>query len=175
MQAIVSEPRVSFDVGNEPTRVNFMLVCDSFDAVEKAMRVYHRLSQDCSEDLVFNRRFFEFRELREDTHARRGIRAAALADVVIVACKSELPSFVKDWIDEWSAQRNLEDGALVGLVAAEAGEGRSDVHSYLTATAAKARMDYFPGEFSSKTNHPFSIAGTAPNRRPEFMCFGINE
>lgn len=76
---------------------------------------------------------------------------AAHADMVILSTGdlSALPWEMQEWLDEWSAQRSADEGALVAVFnksSKSLASGRNAVRDQLAQLAQQMHMDFFSSE-----------------------------
>jgi hypothetical protein len=61
---------------------------------------------------------------------------------------AELPSAMKEWLDEWTSQRDAEEGALVAIFNRAKGPTppRNGIRDHLAEIAQQLHMDFFSSE-----------------------------
>jgi hypothetical protein len=112
--------------------------------------------------------WWSFAELADSTSSRNALSKASMADVVVFACGSSIPSPIAHWIESWLYQRGDREGALAFLTEPTSGSTRSDI--LLRATARRAGMDYltevpqdfaykFPDSLESYTDRAHQVTG----------------
>src|SRR3954470_15578328 len=69
-------------------------------------------------DIQVRRRVVNINQARTPRSLAAAARDAARADMVIVSTRdgSELPGEMQRWLDEWSAKRSADEGALVAIL-----------------------------------------------------------
>ena len=99
-----------------------------------------------------------FSELEDEAGCREAEAKCAEADLIVFATRpeTELPDFVRHWMEGWVTRRGEREGALIGLNDPAAGStsGAPGKFCYLRSVAHRAGMDYL-------TNVPEQL-GAAP-------------
>lgn len=131
---------------------NFKVVVayDDNAASSPALRTCDYVIQQLGEDIEVRRKVVDFNQTTPQRRAAAA-RDAAKADMVIVATREdeELPTPMQEWMDEWAANRSMNEGALVAILNRTAPAGANPrVRDQLASVARQAHMDFFSSEVS---------------------------
>jgi hypothetical protein len=122
---------------------------DDPDARQRAMRICDDMVARFWPEMEFQVHWCSFEQLSDKGAATEATRHAATASMVIIAVNAadDLPAPVKAWADEWSAQRQGLEGALIALVNGDPeSSGCQTTHHHLRHVAHRAGMDYLTDE-----------------------------
>lgn len=99
-------------------------------------------------DAEFDCLWVAFQGLENGELAKDAAVNAAKADLVIFSAHAgrELPDSVKQWIESWLPNKNLEETALAALVGLPTDDQRgiTPIHVYLQDVAERGHMDFLP-------------------------------
>ena len=97
------------------------------------------------------------------------------ADIVIFSAHSnELPTYIREWVENWLPCKNLNDSLLVALIeCVESCSGTTPAHRYLKNAAARGSMNFLSE--IKKTTPSLSAIPLAINRSIVPNHWGINE
>jgi len=115
-----------------------------------ALKTCDYVIQQLGGDIQVRRKIVDFNQTTPQRRAAAA-RDAAKADMVIVATREEeeLPASMQEWIDEWSANRATDEGALVAILnRGERNGSGGRVRDQLASVARQAYMDFFSSEVS---------------------------
>jgi hypothetical protein len=139
---LLSQIRADSD---KPLPVRIVMVYDDAPAGFNAMRLFRRIQTACREEAPAACQLWRFDVLGFGILREFTARAAAEADIVIIAASEPrwIPLEIGRWIASWTDYRVERPGALVGLF----GEGENPDHDlaglYLERVAEQAGMDLF--------------------------------
>ena len=83
--------------------------------------------------------WWPFARLEESQIAADAKRKAAEAHLVVFATGKPIPLHILHWTEQWIAERNQLEGALVGL---PCGDASAELHCFLRRLAHRAGMDF---------------------------------
>jgi hypothetical protein len=133
-----------------PSR-NFKVVVafDDSAASSPALKTCEYVIQQLGDDIHVRRKIVDFNRDTSPERRAAAARDAAKADMVIVATREneQLPLPMQEWVDEWSAKRATNEGALVAILNRATRTG-SRVRDQLANVARQAHMDFFSSEVS---------------------------
>jgi hypothetical protein len=115
-----------------------------------ALKTCEYVIQQLGNDIEVRRKIVDFNQTTPQRRAAAA-RDAANADMVIVATREneELPTSMQEWMDEWSANRRSNEGALVAILnPAPCSSVKPRVRDQLASVARQAHMDFFSSEVS---------------------------
>jgi hypothetical protein len=148
--------RFSLPSPTEPTRkFNVVVAFDnSSTSSSSALKTCDYVISQLGGDVPVRRRVVNLERATSPRTRAAAARDAARADMVIVSTSedSELPAEMKEWLDEWTAQRSAEEGALVAIFnhAEKASRSASsNVRNHLANLAEQMHMDFFSSEVAS--------------------------
>jgi hypothetical protein len=117
-----------------------------------ALKTCEYVIQQLGNDVNVRRKIVDFKNARTPQSRAAAARDAAKADMVIVATREdeELPASMQEWVNEWSANRSTDEGALVAIFnKTERASTRGGVRAQLANVARQAHMDFFSSEVSA--------------------------
>ena len=127
---------------------------------QRAMSVCDHLVLQFLSEVEFKLNWWRADFLEDPAMAAAAAQDAIHADFVVVSCApgSELTPAVRQWFEQWAAQRAGREGALVDLTepGADLPQRADHLNIYLRAIAGRAIMDYL-------TKLPPAIAGALPD------------
>ena len=105
-------------------------------------------------DIPVRRRVVNINQARTARSLAAAARDAAGADMVIVSTRdgSELPGEMQRWLDEWSAKRSADEGALVAILSRprEDQSAKSNgARNQLEQLARQMHMDFISSEVAA--------------------------
>lgn len=113
---------------------------------DRARGVCERLARSFWEQVEFEIGWWRFRYLADPDIGQADARAAAEADIVIVAAQAShaLPAPVRNWLEKWVSHRAAHESVLVALIGTEGGWAADQlpVCAYLRTVAQRAGMDF---------------------------------
>ncbi len=121
------------------------------DAVTRhwAWELWGRVGQLAGQGGIY-RESWRFAELAEPEIFADAVKAAAKADVLVIALRETelVPPILRMWVDGWLRRRAGRPGALVALIGvpAQPGAETGGVHRLLEIAARQAELDYLPRE-----------------------------
>ena len=136
------------------------VVCEDAAIHAHALEVCDQFVKEYWTELEFEFSWWLFAGLGDPEKALAAARAAADADMIVLATHPEgdLPETVKAWFEAWLAKRGEREGTLIGLIRETAGteSSASPKHIYLREIAHRAKMDFL-------SEMPRMVPGTIPN------------
>jgi hypothetical protein len=129
-----------------PAACDVIVVYEDEASREQARGVCERLARSFWEEVEFEIDWWRFRYLADPEIGQAAARAAADADVVVVAAQAghELPAPVRNWMEKWVTRRTGRESVLVALIGTKGGwaADRLPVCAYLRTVAQRAHMDF---------------------------------
>jgi hypothetical protein len=126
--------------------MSVVVVYEDAGAQEAAVAFCDRLVQKFWVEHGFEVSWWPLVRLQESRQAEEAGRKAAEACVVVFAVEPqrELPGWIKRWTEQWGAQRQEREGALVllGAHSAESGAAPVEPHCFLRQLAHQSGMDF---------------------------------
>src|SRR5258705_1602152 len=116
-----------------------------------ALKTFDYVIQQLGNDIQVRRKIVDFNQKTTPQLRAAAARDAAKADMVIVATREEehLPASMQEWMDEWAANRSMDEGALVAILNRPARtRSASRVRDRLASVAKQAHLDFFSSEVS---------------------------
>jgi len=171
---------------------NVVIAYEDFESGKQAMKTYDFLAQNLGAECHLTNQMWKFDVLSIGKLREVAVKDAALADIIILACRGDvLPAYVKDWIESWVEQTG-HPLALVALLGNSQTLGSiGAVHNYLASIAQQAGMEFFaraenrtsPSEgdrfpFQRRFNtdeHTLSMLAGSAHGRSTMPRWGINE
>jgi hypothetical protein len=147
--------RFKIPTASSDERVPKFNVVVAFDGAEKsssaALKTCDYVISQLGGDVQVRRKVVKFDRASSQRTRAAAANDAARADMVIVATgdPSSLPSEMQKWLDEWSAKRSAEEGALVAIFnksSKAVASGRNAVRDQLAQLARQMHMDFFSSE-----------------------------
>ncbi len=127
-----------------PFRV--VIVYEDFTAAQQAKAAYDFLTANLTHEWQVTRQTWKFELLRLPELCALAAEDAALADVIIVACRGEgeLPAPVRAWVEKWLGYR-ADNVALIALLDCppEQAKGPEATQDYLERVARQADLEFF--------------------------------
>jgi hypothetical protein len=179
MQRTVRYPSfASSDLEVNPT-IKVVIVYEDFEAGKHAKATYDFLVEHLGHECQFTNQMWKFDVLTIAKLREIAAKDAALADIIIVACRGEdLPAEVQTWFELWLAEKS-HPIALVGLF------NESDVQpenleaarAYLAEIARRGRMEFFakPEGPGRKAEEPFLFARGLDTQKTLSTLAGVME
>jgi hypothetical protein len=122
-------------------------VYEDFQTARQAKQAYEFLVENLRHEWRLTSQAWKFDLLCLPELRRLAAEDAALAQVVIVSCRSngELPAHVRAWIKLWLAYKgdNVALIALVDRCLAQAVHAGDTTQAYLERVAQRARLEFF--------------------------------
>lgn len=160
---------------------------------DRALEICDRLVRKFWADVEFQFNWWRFDFLNDSALAGDAVRLAARSELILLAAHAgrELPTPVKNWIENWLPLREPGFGVLVAMIGTEVDrfKGLSPIHVYLREAAQRANMDYLPQVIDAPLGNLDASIETIANRAekvtsllddilhrpPTPMRWGINE
>ncbi len=158
----------------DPEACSIVLVYADVATGARALRVFDRATSRFKSEIDFKVSSWGFDALRDPRVAEVAAKAAADADVVIVAgtTGSKLPDAAHAWLQAWPPLRRHQPGALVALFSGfdPAGFSPAPTRDYLRDLARRAGMDFLtPSRGAAGT----ARAATARERGQPMVSPGV--
>ncbi|HEY2329916.1 MAG TPA: hypothetical protein VGI63_08910 [Verrucomicrobiae bacterium] len=102
---------------NETSEVSrtcqILILCEDFDAYERAADVCWRILVQLADDLDFSFKCWNFIELTDPACAQSVFKAASSSDVILLSLHSaDLPPVAAEWLDAFAGHRFRAEGVL---------------------------------------------------------------
>lgn len=126
---------------------NVVIAYEDFETGKQAKRTYDFLVDHLGKECPFGNQMWKFDVLGIPKLREMAARDAALADIIIIACKGkELGQEVKAWIELWISE--CKGLALVALFDCEPQDlfMVRDVRKYLETVALRGQLEFFAPE-----------------------------
>lgn len=133
----------------EPSRLlRIILLFEDRATRDHALHVLNHLVVTLAPELEIEIHTWEFETLLEPKVAWDSTELAERADIIVFSLHQgrDLPLVIKHWADSWADAREIDTGAIVGLIGLTADDEvwTSPQHQYLRELAERAHMDYLP-------------------------------
>jgi hypothetical protein len=123
------------------------ILCEDFAAYEQAVSVCRSMMEQFAGELEFDFKCWNFAELADAACARSAMKAAGVADIILLAARSTgLPPVLDGWLDAFPEARFGGDGVLV-LVGNEldiSSAASKTLFKRLKQLAGQAGMEFLP-------------------------------
>jgi hypothetical protein len=144
-------PTTSSSSAERTPKFNVVVAYDDAEASSSAaLRTCEYVISQLGGDIQVRRKVVKLDGAVSPKTRAAAAKDAAHADMVILSTRDhkELPSEMKAWLDEWSSQRDAEEGALVAIFNRAKGTtpARNGVRDQLAELAQQMHMDFFSSE-----------------------------
>lgn len=123
---------------------------DAESSSSAALRTCDYVISQLGGDIQVRRKVVNFDPAASPKTRAAAAREAAHADMVILSTRDhkELPFEMQAWLDEWSSQRDAEEGAFVAIFNRAKGTTppRNGLRDQLAQLARQMHMDFFSSE-----------------------------
>jgi len=144
MQSTLRFPPLEASEEDSNPTFNVMIAYEDFETGTQAKQTYDFLVQNLGSECPFANQMWKFDVLSIPKLREMAVKDASAADIVIISCRdSELPPYVRSWLETWTAaeHRSL---ALVALIERpERPEQGAGLRIDLAEVARRARMEFF--------------------------------
>lgn len=144
---------MNFPSGEKNTTIthdfSIVLAYDQLPAQKRALALMEFLNEQLCAQADFHSVQCRFEQLEDERFSREAAEVAASANMVILATmdSEQLPTAVKQWMEQWLSRRTHSEAALVATVRQDNSKQATQVHSYLENAATKAGIKFFAGVF----------------------------
>jgi hypothetical protein len=173
------------DLRVSPEGCSIVVIYENVPARDVAIRYCDALAQKFIGDLEFDITWWRFEYLADPGIALEAGEAAAKADLILISLEhDELPTAIRDWLEQWFPRREAQDGALALVRTSAESVGAGAVDSYLRLAARHARLDYLshsrtvgPGDRQREDQVTPDITGLRQTQDHPYHSsgWGINE
>lgn len=132
-----------------------VVVFENAQTREAAVNFCDRLSARFCSQRGFDVSWWSFALLERGEAAAVAAAKAAGANLILIATERELPSYIREWMENVIALRGEREGVLVGLPPTGTHPGAIDTQFFLRQLAHRAGLDYL-------TQVPPSISQPVP-------------
>jgi hypothetical protein len=127
---------------SEANAFRIVVIYDSTESRREAAHASAVLLRELGDDVEVQKRSWETESLLDPQTRQQAASQAAQADVILMAIGATEPTpTLKQWIDDWQRQRDLNSG-LLALIPCNSSESGGDLANFLYETAVSARMDF---------------------------------
>ena len=144
--------RFATDNSSHARDFKVVVAFDDNAASSPALKTCDYVIQQLGHGVQVRRKIVDFEHANTPRLRAAAAREAAKADMVIVATREdeELPASMQEWMNEWSAHRSTDEGALVAILnRTERTSTGNGVRAHLANVARQAHMDFFSSEVSA--------------------------
>ena len=135
-----SEGAVSSSESERPFRL--LTIFDSAEANAEAASASQLVLRELGEDVAVDKNAWDVRLLDSPVLRQRAAEQAASADVIVLALSAREPSDpLRQWLEAWQKNREIEGGLLALIPEGEA-ECNSSLAEFVSEAAITAHMDF---------------------------------
>jgi hypothetical protein len=180
MQHTANVPPVSASEPDINPVFSVLIAYEDLESGKQAKKTYDFLAEKIGRDCQFTNQMWNFDVLGIPKLREIAVKDAAMADIIILSCRGELPSQVKSWIEAGLASPGNAMALIALLGRAQASSAPSAIaRAYLEQVAKRANLAFFAQPQESAGPFHFqrdaSFEGSLLQRDTSGPRWGINE